>query len=70
MREPKEIRPYNWGIRNTVFRLHALQGMDPQRAYDLAMCAMYRAEGVDLPWGKPSPFLLGKLKDYEPKEEE
>ena len=64
------ISPFNWGIRNKGFMRYALQGMDLQRAYDLAMCIMYRAEGKDLPWGKPSPSLLGTLKNYEPKEEE
>ena len=66
------ISPFNWSIRNTAFKHYALQGMDLQQAHDLAMCIMYRAEGIDLPWGKPSPRLIKLLEQYgyAPKEEE
>jgi len=69
MDEERELpaTPYNWSIRNTTFILHTVQGMDIQQAYDLAMCSMYRAEGIDLPWGKPSAHLLRMLRNYEPK---
>tara|TARA_R100001510_G_C7650582_1_gene208118 strand:+ start:2216 stop:2425 length:210 start_codon:yes stop_codon:yes gene_type:complete len=69
MEERKSIKPVSWGIRNKAFIHFALKGMDIQEAYDLAMCRLHRAEGIDLPWGEPSEALLGTLKNYEPKEE-
>ena len=65
-----EIKPVDLNTRNKVFLHYALNGMDLQEAYDLAMCKLYRAEGIDLPWGKPSAYLLGTLKNYMSKEEE
>ena len=65
-----ETKPFNWTLRNQTFIHFALQGMDLQDAYDIAMCRFYRAEGIDLPWGKPSAPLLGTLKNYMLKEEE
>ena len=59
----------NWHKRNITFVRSVLGGMDIQEAYDLAMCGLHRAEGIDLPWGEPSEALLGTLKNYEPKEE-
>ena len=64
------MKPINWSIRNQTFIRLVLQGMDVQDAYDIAMCTLHRAEGKDLPWGKPPATLLGTLKNYQPKEEE
>jgi len=66
----QDVKPVNWGIRNKTFIHFVIQGMDVQDAYDIAMCRFHRAEGEDLPWEKPSPCLLGTLKNYMPKEEE
>ena len=68
------VKPFNWGIRNNTFYNLAMQGMDPQDAFDIAMCRLHRAEGIDLPWRNPPAALLGSLKTwverYRPKEEE
>lgn len=64
------MKPINWNIRNKTFIHLVLQGMDKQDAYDIAMCRLHRAEGIDLPWGEPPATLLGTLKNYMPKEEE
>jgi len=65
-----ETKPINWDMRNHTFIAFALQGMYLQDAYDIAMCRFHRAEGIDLPWGKPPASLLGTLKNYRSKEEE
>ena len=64
------MNPVKWNIRNWTFIDLVLRGMDTQDAYDIAMCRFHRAEGKDLPWGKPPASLLGMLKNYRPKEEE
>jgi len=65
------VKPVNWSVRNKTFiHLVVLQGMDIQDAYDIAMCRLHRAEGINLPWSNPPASLLGTLKNYMPKEEE
>jgi hypothetical protein len=69
------MKPINWRIRDKTFIHLVLQGMDTQDAYDIAMCRLHRAEGINLPWSNPPASLLGMLgrygiKIYMPKEEE
>ena len=70
MEERKDIEPVNWNTRNKVFLHYALNGMDLQEAYDLAMCRMYRLANKSLGWEKPPAFLIEKLNNYAEKTEE
>ena len=70
MEDRKDIAPVNWSERNRVFIYHALNGMNLQDAYDLAMCRMHRLANISLLWGKPPISLIEKLNDYAEKKEQ
>ena len=70
MEDRKIIEPIHWDTRNKVFIHYALNGMDLQEAYDLAMCKMYRLANKSLGWEKPPKSLIETLKNYEEKTEE
>ena len=70
MEDRKDIAPVNWSERNRVFIYQALNGMNLQDAYDLAMCRMYRLANKNLGWGKPPISLIERLNNYAEKKEQ
>ena len=70
MEDRKDIEPVLWNNRNKVFINLALNGMNLQDAYDLAMCRMYRLASKSLGWGKPPKSLIESLNNYKEKTEE
>tara|TARA_R100001510_G_scaffold56994_1_gene63736 strand:+ start:782 stop:1108 length:327 start_codon:yes stop_codon:yes gene_type:complete len=64
------MEPIHWETRNKVFINYALNGMNLQEAYDLAMCRMFRLANKSLGWEKPPVFLIEKINDYAEKKEQ